>query len=96
MTNSLMGAGTVIIGGAVRHSVLASRVHIHEGAVVEDAILFDHVTVGQGAQVRRCIIDKHVSIPPGESIGFDVDRDRQRFTLSDKGIVVVPEDYRFE
>ncbi|MBK8573275.1 MAG: glucose-1-phosphate adenylyltransferase [Holophagaceae bacterium] len=96
MTNSIMGAGTVIIGGAVRHSVLASRVHIHEGAVVEDAILFDHVTVGQGARLRRCIIDKHVSIPPGESIGFDVDRDRQRFTLSDKGIVVVPEDYRFE
>ena len=96
MTNSIMGAGTVIIGGAVRHSVLASRVHIHEGAVVEDAILFDHVTVGQGAQLRRCIIDKHVTVPPGETIGFDAEKDRQRFTLSDKGIVVVPEDYRFD
>ncbi len=96
MTNSIMGAGTVIIGGAVRHSVLASRVHIHEGAVVEDAILFDHVTVGQGAHLRRCIIDKHVTVPPGETIGFDAEKDRQRFTLSDKGIVVVPEDYRFD
>ncbi|MFN7957036.1 MAG: glucose-1-phosphate adenylyltransferase [Holophagaceae bacterium] len=95
MVNSIMGAGTVIIGGIVRHSVLASRVHIHEGAMVEDAILFDHVTVGQGARLRRCIVDKHVAIPPGEAIGFDPDRDRQRFTLSDKGIVVVPEDYRF-
>jgi glucose-1-phosphate adenylyltransferase len=96
MTNSIMGAGTVIIGGIVRHSILASRVYIHEEAVVEDAILFDHVTVGRGAKLRGCIVDKHVCIPPGETIGFDAEKDRQRFACSDKGIIVVPEDYRFE
>ncbi len=96
MTNSIMGAGTVIIGGIVRHSILSSRVHIHEEAEVEDAILFDFVTVGKGAKLRRCIVDKHVSIPPGESIGYDLERDRQRFTCSDTGIIVVPEEYRFE
>jgi glucose-1-phosphate adenylyltransferase len=96
MTNSIMGAGTVIIGGIVRHSILSSRVHIHEEAEVEDAILFDFVTVGKGAKLRRCIVDKHVSIPPGENIGYDLERDRQRFTCSDTGIIVVPEEYRFE
>jgi glucose-1-phosphate adenylyltransferase len=96
MTNSIMGAGTVIIGGIVRHSILASRVHVHEEAVVEDAILFDHVTVGRGARLRRCIVDKHVTIPPGESIGFDLEKDSQRFTRSDRGIIVVPKEYRFE
>jgi glucose-1-phosphate adenylyltransferase len=96
MTNSIMGAGTVIIGGIVRHSVLASRVYIHEEAVVEDAILFDHVTVGKGARLRRCIIDKDVSIPPGETIGYDPIRDSRRFTCSEKGIIVVPKEYRFE
>jgi glucose-1-phosphate adenylyltransferase len=96
MTNSIMGAGTVIIGGVVRHSILASRVHIHEEAVVEDSILFDYVTVGRGVRLRRCIVDKHVNIPPGETIGFDPEKDRQRFTCSEKGIIVVPEEYRFE
>jgi len=96
MTHSIMGAGTVIVGGIVRRSVLASRVYIHEGAVVEDAILFDDVTVGKGARLRRCIVDKDVTIPPGESIGFDEDLDNRRFTRSDKGIVVVPKEYRFE
>jgi glucose-1-phosphate adenylyltransferase len=95
MTNSIMGAGTVIIGGIVRHSILASRVYVHEEALVEDAILFDNVTVGAGARLRRCIVDKHVTIPPGETIGYDLEKDCQRFTCSDKGIIVVPEDYRF-
>jgi glucose-1-phosphate adenylyltransferase len=96
MANSIMGAGTVIVGGIVRHSILASRVYIHEEAVVEDAILFDQVTVGRGAKLRRCIVDKDVSIPPGETIGFNPEKDSLRFTCSDKGIIVVPKDYRFE
>jgi glucose-1-phosphate adenylyltransferase len=91
-----MGAGTVIIGSIVRHSILASRVHIHEDAAVEGSILFDHVTVGRGAKLRRCIVDKHVQIPPGATIGFDPVQDSQRFTRSEKGIIVVPKDYRFE
>jgi len=95
LTNSIVGAGTVIIGGIVRHSNLASRVHIHEDAVVEDSILFDHVSVGRGAKLRRCIVDKDVHIPPGETIGYDPEKD-SRFTRSEKGIIVVPKEYRFE
>jgi glucose-1-phosphate adenylyltransferase len=96
LTNSILGAGTVIIGGIVRHSILSSRVHVQEDAVVEDAILFDNVTVGAGARLRSCIVDKSVQIPPGETIGLDPEKDRGRFTFSEKGIVVVPEEYRFE
>ena len=95
MTNSSLGAGTLINGGLVRHSILASRVQVHEDALVEDSILFDHVTVEQGARLRRCIVDKHVRIPAGESVGYDLEQDRQRFTVSEKGITVVPKDYQF-
>jgi glucose-1-phosphate adenylyltransferase len=96
LTNSIVGAGTVIVGGIVRHSIFSSRVHVQEDAEVVDSILFDHVTVGRGAKLRRCIVDKDVSIPPGETIGHDPAKDSQRFTCSDKGIIVVPKEYRFE
>jgi glucose-1-phosphate adenylyltransferase len=96
LTNSIMGAGTVIVGGSVRHSILASRVRVQEDAEVEHAILFDHVTVGRGARLRNCIVDKHVEVPPGETIGFDPDKDNRRFLRSEKGIIVVPKEYRFE
>ncbi len=96
LANSILGSGTVIFGGTVRHSILSSRVHVREDAVVEDSLLFDNVTIGAGAKLRRCIIDKEVNVPPGERIGFDTDKDRVRFTLSEKGVIVVPKGYCFD
>jgi glucose-1-phosphate adenylyltransferase len=95
LANSILGSGTVIIGGTVRRSILSSRVRVEEGAVVEDSLLFDSVTVGAGARLRRCIVDKGVKIPPGETVGLDTARDRERFTLSENGVIVVPKSYRF-
>jgi glucose-1-phosphate adenylyltransferase len=57
--------------------------------------LLNDVIIGAGAQVRRCIIDKDVVVPAGEEIGVDRVADRQRFQMSDKGIVVIPKGYHF-
>ena len=46
-------------------------------------------------RLRNCIIDKHVVVPDGESIGYDRERDAERFTVSPGGVVVVPKGYRF-
>jgi glucose-1-phosphate adenylyltransferase len=93
--NSIVGGGVVIVGGSVQHSILFPMVQIGEEAVIHDAILFDGVKVGEGAQLENCIVDKDVVIPPGERIGMDKEEDAARFTISPKGIVVVPKGYRF-
>jgi glucose-1-phosphate adenylyltransferase len=95
LVNSLLGSGTVVSGGTVRHSILFPQVEVNENAVVEDSILFDGVQVGAGAYLIRCIVDKNVLIPPGERIGFDTTADAARFTISESGITVVPKGYRF-
>lgn len=95
IVNSMLASGTVVSGGTVRHSILFPNVRVEEGACVEQSVLFQEVTVGSGASVRNCIIDKHVAVPPGEKIGFDLERDTERFTVSDKGIVVIPKYYCF-
>jgi len=87
--NSSLAGGTVINGGTVNHSILSAWVRVEYGAFVEDSILFDNVTVGAGAKLKRCIIDKNVQIPEGENIGYDPDKDRQRFTVTEKGVVIV-------
>ena len=96
LDNSMFNSGTVISGGTVAHSILSRNVRVQERALVCDSILFEGVDVGPGAKWQRCIVDKGVRIPPGERIGFDIEFDRQRFTVSESGIVVVPKNYQFE
>jgi glucose-1-phosphate adenylyltransferase len=93
--NSIVGSGSVIAGGGVNHSVLFSRVHVDDAAIVENAILFMGVHIGEGARVTNCIIDKGVHVPPRTQIGTDLKADAQRFTVSPGGIVVVPKAYQF-
>jgi glucose-1-phosphate adenylyltransferase len=95
IVNCMLAAGTVIIGATLRHVILFPNVRVEEGAMVENSLLFPGVTVGEGAHLRRCIIDKHVKVPASEKIGFDLARDAERFTVSDRGIVVIPKAYRF-
>ncbi|HWS02929.1 MAG TPA: sugar phosphate nucleotidyltransferase, partial [Gammaproteobacteria bacterium] len=94
--NSIVAGGTVIAGGSVQHSILFPNVFIGDEAVVHNSIIFNDVNIGDGVQLKRCIIDKHVRVPAGERIGFDIEKDRQRFTVSEGGVVVVPRGYRFD
>lgn len=87
--NSMLAAGTVISGGGVNHSVLFPKVRVQDGAIVEASILFSGVVVGHGAHLRNCIVEKDVVIPPRTQIGHDLKADRERFTVSEKGVVVV-------
>jgi glucose-1-phosphate adenylyltransferase len=94
--NSIVAGGVVIAGGSVQHSLLFAGVFLDDESMVQDSLLFEGVRVGEGAHISNAIIDKYVNIPPGETIGYDLKRDRKRFTVTEKGIVVVPRAYRFE
>jgi glucose-1-phosphate adenylyltransferase len=63
---------------------------------VTESILFDDVDVGRHTRIRRAIIDKNVHIPAGMEIGYDLDADRKRFTVSEGGVVVVPKGMKLE
>ena len=94
--NSLISNGVLISGGSVQNSVLSPNVKIKDGATVYASILFDDVEVGEYCQLQNCIIDKHVKIPPRTQIGVNKAEDAARFTISECGVVVVPESYKFE
>ncbi|GLS90343.1 glucose-1-phosphate adenylyltransferase 2 [Psychromonas marina] len=93
--NSLISSGVINSGGSVKNSVISSSVRINSEVEVVGSILLDHVEVGENSQLKNCIIDKHVKIPAGTCIGFDSLEDAKKFTISDGGIVVVPESYQF-
>jgi glucose-1-phosphate adenylyltransferase len=87
--DSMVCAGVVVSGATARRSVLSPGVHLHSFAEVENSVLMHNVDVGREAVVRNAIIDKNVRIAPGAKIGVDADADRERFVVSDNGIVVI-------
>jgi len=88
--DSLVCGGVVISGGRIIRSILSPGVRIHSYAEVIESVLLDGVDVGRRARIRRAIIDKEVKIPKGAEIGYDLEEDAKRFTVTEGGIVVVP------
>lgn len=86
---SIVGAGSIISGAHVRSSVVAHEVRVDDGAYVDGSVLMPGVRIGRGAVVRRAILDKNVIIPDGAQIGVDLERDRELYTVSDSGIVIL-------
>ena len=87
--DSIVSGGTILSGGLARGSVLGRGVRIHSGASVEDSVIFDNCDIGRRAKVRRAILDKNVRIPEDAEIGYDLERDRKLYYVTESGIVVV-------
>jgi glucose-1-phosphate adenylyltransferase len=96
VVDSLLCPGVIVSGAQVRRSVLGNRVYVDEAADVEGCILFRGVEIGKGARIRRAIVDKWARIEDGDEIGYDLERDRERFTVTESGIVIVPWAFPYE
>lgn len=87
--DSVVGAGSIISGGEMHRSIASYDVMVGRDAKVEGSVLMPSVRIGDGAQVKNAILDKNVIVEPGAKIGIDLMRDRERFTVSAGGVVVV-------
>ncbi len=95
-TESIVSLGCIISGGRIHRTILGSRCRVNSFSEVDDSILLENVTVGRHAKIRRAIIDKDVEIPAGARIGYDLERDRRRWYVSETGIVVIPKRAKIE
>jgi glucose-1-phosphate adenylyltransferase len=71
------------------HSVVSPGCHIEGSASVEHSVLMPGVTIGKNAWVRRAIVEDGVHIPDFARVGFDLEHDRQRYMVTNAGVVVV-------
>src|SRR5262249_19730118 len=90
--NSIIARGARIGNSAVYCSVISPGVVLEDAVDIRRSVLLPGSIIGRGAFVRHAVIDANVVIPAGEKIGYDLDKDRQRFTVQPNGIVVVSQD----
>jgi glucose-1-phosphate adenylyltransferase len=87
--DSIVSGGCILAGGKVQKSVLAPDVRVDQHADVQESVIMENVEIGAGSRIRRAIIDKSVILPPDTVIGYDLEADRTRYTVTEGGIVVV-------
>jgi glucose-1-phosphate adenylyltransferase len=90
--DSIVSGGSVISGSRVTRSVVGYDVRVNSFCEVEDSIFYNHVNIGRHSRIRRAIIDRHVKLPEHTEIGYNIEEDRNRYHVTDSGIVVVVRD----
>jgi len=88
--DSIVSGGCIVSGGRVQNSVLSPNVRINSFVDVRDSILLENVEIARNCRIRKAIIDKDVHVPAGTVIGYDPVADRERFEVSEGGVVVIP------
>jgi glucose-1-phosphate adenylyltransferase len=90
--DSLISPGCIVSGSRIAGSILCPNVRVHSFCAIDQSILMPGVRVGRHAKIRKAIIDRDVLVPRGAQIGYNVEEDRRRHTMTDDGVVVVTVD----
>lgn len=88
-----LGAGCLIAGGIVHHSVLAEGVYVGSGALVRDCVILPHARIGDGSSLRNTIVAAGCRIPPGTRIGVEGIEDSLPCERTEQGIRIVTQEH---
>ena len=88
--DSIVSHGSIISGGIVKNSVLSNNVIVRSWSEVQESVIMSDVEIGRHCKIIKAIIDKANRVPPHTKIGYNPEEDRKRFTVTPRGIVVVP------
>jgi glucose-1-phosphate adenylyltransferase len=87
--DSMVSGGCIVSGSTIRNSILFSNVRVHSYCDVREAVVLPEVEIGRGARLKRVVIDQGSRIPPGMVAGYDIEDDRKRFHVTERGITLI-------
>ena len=91
LPNAVLASGSVVQDALLDRCVCSYGVRIEADAALSECVLMEGVVVRRGARLRRVIVGRDVEIPAHDSIGWDADADRRRFSVSPAGVTMVPD-----
>ena len=87
--DSMVSGGCMISGSKVYHSLLFSNVSIHSYSEIRDSVILPDVVIGRHCRISKAIIDRGCYIPDNTIIGEDIEKDKDRFYVSEETVVLV-------
>ena len=87
--NSVVAAGSIVRQASLRNSLIRREVIIEDDVELEDCVIQDYVWIKRGSRLRRVIVGQYNVIEAGSRIGYDLEADRRRYTVTAGGITVV-------
>ncbi len=87
---SLLAPGVVVSGGCVQRSIIGPRAQVHNESHLDECVIMGGCHIGKGVRLRRAVVEEATVLPDGIEIGYDLERDGERFTVTDNGVVVIP------
>ena len=87
--DSMVSGGCIISGSRVTSSLLFSNVRVSDYSTIEKSVVLPRVRVGERCVIKRAIIDEGALVPDGMQIGVDPAADKERFYVTEAGVVLV-------
>jgi glucose-1-phosphate adenylyltransferase len=90
--NSMIAGGCIVSGAVIRESLLFFNVTVNERSEVFRSVVLPNARIGRSCRIHQAIVDEGCVIPDGMVIGEDSALDRQRFHVTEQGVVLVTQD----
>ena len=87
---SQVSDGCFIKGATIIKSILGFNCFVEQDSEISHSILLGDTKIGKNCKLTKVIVDKDVTIADNVQIGVNLENDKKRFTVSDKGVVVIP------
>ena len=63
----------------VKDSIIGANVRVNGFSQVDGCIIMEGAEIARNCKIKNAIIDKHVKIPEGTEIGYDAEKDSERY-----------------
>jgi len=87
--DSLVSGGCLVSGAQIERSLLFSNVRVNSYTKIESSVILPNVNIGRGCHIKNAIIDKGCNIPENTLIGQDLVKDKEKYFVTEKGVVLV-------
>ena len=87
--DSMIAPGCIVSGSTIERSLLSLKVRVREHGLIQDSVILPNVEIGRRVRLRRVVVDKLCVLPDDFCAGYDVNEDRRRFHVTERGVTLI-------